>query len=91
MVYTPQSRDTLNSTAKQIEETAHLLRAIGQQMDDEKFALLHVGNHDQLLRAMEYLDNFAAAARDALRKARKDRGDFVAISAIDGKSKKSPK
>jgi hypothetical protein len=84
----PQSRETLSRTAKQIEETAGLFRAIGVQMQDEGFEVLEVANHNQLLLAMEYLDNFAAAARNALRKARSDRGDFRHKNGVPESPKK---
>lgn len=72
----PQNRATLENTAKQIEESASLFRAIGVSMELDKFEVLKIANHWQLVTALEYLDNFAAAARAALRQEREERGDF---------------
>ena len=86
--YTPQNRESLCKTAKAMKENALLLEVIAASMEDEKFDELQVTNYDQLRRGMEFLDNFCAAARAALRQARIERGDHHA--PINGKPNKKP-
>lgn len=94
----PQNKASLDNTAKQINETASNLVAVGMLMETENVDVLSIRNHDQMLRAMKYLDNYLAAARDALRTAKQKRGDFIAVGVPEsapqrpGKSRlKAPK
>lgn len=79
-----QSPESLNATAKQIEETAALFRAIAVLMQEEGFHFLDISNFKQLKLGMKAIDNFAGAARHALREARDKRGDFTASSMVRG-------
>jgi hypothetical protein len=72
-----QSADQLRRVADEIAKKAADLQAIAEAMKEADFRELEINNYDQLRRAQEYVDNYANAAKSAIRKAREARGDFA--------------
>jgi hypothetical protein len=72
-----QSAEQLRSVADDIAKKAAELQGLAEAMKESGFDALEITNYDQLRRAQEYVDNYAHAAKSAIRKAREARGDFA--------------
>lgn len=75
-----QSAAQLRQVADEIAKKAADLQAIAIELEISGFPELVVTNYDQLRRAQEYVDNFAHAAKTAIRKAKESRGDFGTLA-----------
>ena len=53
------------------------------EMSKDGFAVLEVSNYKQLTDGLEYVENFVFAAEKALKKAREEKGHFMA-RGLDG-------
>src|SRR5688572_17927148 len=83
--HTPES---LLSTAEELANFAEEIRAVAERMKVLELVSLEVTNNDQRIKAIEYSDNFAAAARKAFREAQDERLSQPAISASGERKKR---
>jgi acyl-CoA reductase-like NAD-dependent aldehyde dehydrogenase len=83
-----QSAAQLRHVAEEIARKAAELQALAIVMEESGFPELDVTNYDQLRRAQVYVDNYAHAAKSAIRQAREARGDFGTPNNVKKPAKK---
>jgi hypothetical protein len=66
---TAHTVDSLRQTAEELSAFAEAIRMVAERMHGAEIATLEITNNDQRVRSIEYADNFANAARKALREA----------------------
>lgn len=71
--------ENLKAIADELQRCAADLSAISEATRDAKFVHLEVTNFGQLKNAVRFSNNFLAAARDALWRAKEQRGDFGTV------------
>ena len=84
----PVNAENVIEFANELTATAGVLRALAETIREQKLPTLMVPCHDQMLRAIEYANNFAGALKKAMILARNERGDF---SVPEGPKKKGSK
>ena len=72
----PVNAENVIEFANELTETAGVLRALAETIKNQELPTLMVPCHDQMLRAIEYANNFAGALKKAMVLARNERGDF---------------
>lgn len=83
-----QTPESLENIARHIEESAAVLRAHCESMQTHNVGRLYVGNDSQMKLARQNLDRYCGAVREALRKAKEQRGDFIGGNGKKQKPKK---
>jgi hypothetical protein len=86
----PQTSESLEKTASQLDELSANLRVIASKMKGDGFDVLQIANYKQLVLALKNLNSYSAAAHDALTDAREQRGDFVAKNGVPESKGKRP-
>jgi hypothetical protein len=78
--YTPQDAASLDRLLKQVEDAGTAIKRVLDEMEKFKIKVLDVPNLTILIRALDDVDSFAAGAKKAVRRHRKDRGEFRAAT-----------
>ena len=73
---TLQSPETLRRLAGHLQELAANVRRLASDLTDAKLESISVSGQTRLLKAMGDMDRFLADARNSLREAMNERGDF---------------
>ena len=73
----PVNPENVIEFAGELTATAGVLNALAETMKTQELPTLMVPCHDQMLRAIEYANNFAGALKKAMVLARSARGDFT--------------
>lgn len=74
----PHTPESLKAMAESLSEHGAALAAMAEIVSLHDLSPLEVTNALQRRQAMEYLDKFVGAVRNAIRDAREDRGHFGA-------------
>lgn len=72
-----QTPSSLQQVSELLLEHSAAIRAMADTMTTQKIESLEVSHYDQLMRGLEYLDNFSGAVRGSIRAMRFSRGDFA--------------
>jgi hypothetical protein len=80
--------ENLRSISGELARCAGDLAAVADAIKHANFGEMSVTGYGQLVDAVKFANNFVAAGRNALYKARQDRGDFGILPPPKGQPKK---